>query len=353
VTNLTVDQRAAFRLGTNPVGLENIAQTCYMNSLFQYYFTVKPLRDAILNYEQHEEGELSEEELKSKQISKWELERSKRCNSLIFTVLILVIEQLRLLFQELITSDLAYIRPKEELVRLTLIDVKQEVEEEAVKRRQSLLTNVSHSMDSELPDLIELEDTSVPPVPVSSPTLIPTTGERIPEFEFPVRQTSSQMANIQINAEDTDYEFVNLEGKDSSTSDQMSMDKENDQPRPSTSSSDKPLEEKSPLQESQKVNVMEVETKDPDEDVEMMDFGVITPPKTPPPIPARPRRKSTWGILKYGSQQDVTECITNCLSQLHAAFKPEEIDSKGDHIDMFKRYSHLSIILTVDFSTFA
>ena len=62
-----------------PVGLENIAQTCYMNSLFQYYFTVKPLRNAILNYEDHEEGDLSEEELKKKQISKLELERSKRC----------------------------------------------------------------------------------------------------------------------------------------------------------------------------------------------------------------------------------------------------------------------------------
>ena len=325
-----------------------------MNSLFQYYFTVKPLRDAILNHEEHEEGELSEEELKSKQISKWELERSKRCISLISIVLILVIEQLRLLFQELITSDLAYIRPKEELVRLTLIDVKQEVEEEAVKRRQSLLTNVSLSMDSELPDLIELEDTFVPPVPVSSPTLIPTSGERVPEFESPVRQTSSQIANIQISAEDTDYEFVNLESKGSSTSDQMSMDKENDQQaRPvSASSTDKSLQEKSPLQESQKVNVMEVETKDPDDDVEMTDFGVMTPPKTPPPIPARPRRKSTWGVLKYGSQQDVTECITNCLSQLHAAFKSEEIDSKGDHIDMFKRYSHLSTKLTADYSTF-
>ena len=62
------------------MGLENIAQTCYMNSLFQYYFTVKPLREAILYYEQHEEGDLTDEELKKKQISKWELQRSKRCN---------------------------------------------------------------------------------------------------------------------------------------------------------------------------------------------------------------------------------------------------------------------------------
>ena len=97
---------------------------------------------------------------------------------------------------------------------------------------------------------------------------------------------------------------------------------------------------------------MDVETKEPDNDVEMTDFNVMTPPMTPRPIPARPRRKSTWGVLKYGSQQDVTECITNCLSQLHAAFKPEEIDSQGDHIDLFKRYSQLSTMLTVVYSTF-
>jgi ubiquitin carboxyl-terminal hydrolase 25 len=78
-----IDQKPPPGSETHPVGLENVAQTCYMNSLFQYYFTIKPLREAILYYEQHEEGDLTEEELKKKQISKWELERSKRCNLLL------------------------------------------------------------------------------------------------------------------------------------------------------------------------------------------------------------------------------------------------------------------------------
>lgn len=34
-----------------PVGLHNIGNTCYLNSLLQYLFTVKPIRDIVLNYD--------------------------------------------------------------------------------------------------------------------------------------------------------------------------------------------------------------------------------------------------------------------------------------------------------------
>jgi ubiquitin carboxyl-terminal hydrolase 25 len=274
--------------------------------------------------------------------------------------LIIVIAQLRLLFQDLITSKYSYIRPKEELIRLTLVDVKQEIEDEAIKRRQSLQTNTSQSiLDSDIPDLIEIEDTSAPPyAPVPSPTQMASPVEMtVPEVETPVRATATEIANIQISSppEDMDgFEFVEHdESNDSSggvasvTTDPMSLDKENI-PEPGAVVANPSEEEKSdkiPLQERQPVNVVSSEVEDQD-DVEMLDFGTaFTPPLTPPPVPKRPpqRRKSTWGVMKYGSQQDVTECITNCLSQLHAAFKPEEEDSTGGQIDLFKRYPPLYV----------
>jgi ubiquitin carboxyl-terminal hydrolase 25/28 len=37
----------------DPVGLANIGNTCYLNSLLQYYFTVKTVRDIVLNFEEY------------------------------------------------------------------------------------------------------------------------------------------------------------------------------------------------------------------------------------------------------------------------------------------------------------
>lgn len=67
-----------------PVGIENIGNTCYLNSLLQFYFTIKPLRDMILSVEQYEEGEVTEEVLERKRVggrkvTRGEVERAKEC----------------------------------------------------------------------------------------------------------------------------------------------------------------------------------------------------------------------------------------------------------------------------------
>jgi ubiquitin carboxyl-terminal hydrolase 25/28 len=61
-----------------PVGLDNIGNTCYLNSLLQYLFTVRPIRDVVFNYDEMKLG-LADEDIENRRIggNKMQMDRGE------------------------------------------------------------------------------------------------------------------------------------------------------------------------------------------------------------------------------------------------------------------------------------
>lgn len=63
-----------------PVGLNNIGNTCYFNSLLQYYYTLLPFRDTMIHIENYVEDENSEpKKIGGIEVDQSEIQRAKKC----------------------------------------------------------------------------------------------------------------------------------------------------------------------------------------------------------------------------------------------------------------------------------
>ncbi|KAI6780794.1 ubiquitin carboxyl-terminal hydrolase [Emericellopsis cladophorae] len=100
-----------------PVGLSNIGNTCYLNSLLQYLFTVKPVRDIVTNYEAYQ-LEMDDKTLEERRLgaNKMKLDRAEAVVSQVF------VKELGALFESLVTSDKKAQKPTQRLANAVLLD---------------------------------------------------------------------------------------------------------------------------------------------------------------------------------------------------------------------------------------
>lgn len=100
-----------------PTGLDNIGNTCYLNSLLQYYFCIKPLRQAILDFQQ----DVQSFKQKRRKIGGRYVEESELNKSFQF------VYRLQALFKEMITTNQRCVQPSKELAFLAFLPLSQAV----------------------------------------------------------------------------------------------------------------------------------------------------------------------------------------------------------------------------------
>ncbi|CAG8569018.1 15047_t:CDS:10, partial [Acaulospora morrowiae] len=127
-----------------PVGLDNIGNTCYLNSLLQYYFTIRNLREAVFASDSVSINGIDQWEsitIGGRKVSKAEVERAQKFVTL-----------LRHLFDELMRSSRSSITPDSDLAYLALVNAKND-EEQTNDSSRSPMDTTANSVDMLVDDL--------------------------------------------------------------------------------------------------------------------------------------------------------------------------------------------------------
>ncbi|KAH3900253.1 ubiquitin-specific protease UBP2 SCDLUD_003225 [Saccharomycodes ludwigii] len=123
--------------GNWPAGLNNIGNTCYLNSLLQYYFSISPLRNYTVNYQKTTEDLLSNVTISKRRIGGREVSRQEMERSVQFTY------QLRNLFDDMIHTPYKCCTPKKELAYLAFAPSNVSVEFEDEEDCTTLVAKIS------------------------------------------------------------------------------------------------------------------------------------------------------------------------------------------------------------------
>ncbi|KAL9108363.1 MAG: hypothetical protein Q9227_006823 [Pyrenula ochraceoflavens] len=326
-----------------PVGLQNIGNTCYLNSLLQFFFTVSPLRDLVLHFDQFK-MDITEETVGKKRVSARKVDAKEIQRSQSF------VTELGKLFQNMISSPESSVKPDLQLARLALVASRRE---DAI-RRESLVK-------SDRPNLGTLNG-----VPISGPVGPPAENlESQSSNHQPLKTVAADAEarknNGKIGPTNSSEETLVSLGSDTQNGDvvmndvaktqqpAMLLDKENLPPQKvnglvNNDNSAQPLTDASDLSASKWAqassssnNAQEIGKETPEDTA-----GRNAPSSRPPPVPPRPKASRTQETVtleevEYGAQQDVSEVIENVLFQLSSAIKPLSTDSDGEQSDQIKK----------------
>lgn len=281
-----------------PRGLNQLGNTCYLNSLLQYFYTIKDLREAVmpmskLDLNSLDDDKLTDDDLKrhrvgGRLVTRREIARSKK-----------FINQLAELFFHLEYCETPAVTPTIELAKLALVTSRDEEEDEGDKSGTDSSNDTDATLVEDAPSRVPLSETS-PPLS-HSPTRSPNSvlGKRGRDLHL---QPSAMDLDSPAPHSPTPEGYVNI-------------------PSPRSSSSPPPFEPE-PTSSGHQV--------DADGDAVMR----ATPaPSKPPPLPPRKTAQTSDSVMMFGKQHDVAECMDNCMFQIETALLKFDgvSDSQGEN----------------------
>ncbi|KAF7532534.1 hypothetical protein G7Z17_g13629 [Cylindrodendrum hubeiense] len=289
-----------------PVGLENIGNTCYLNSLLQYLFTVKPVRDIALNYESFK-LDLDDESIKARLLggNKMQMDRGEAVVAQAFA------QELSELFDNLETSDKVATRPSQRLANAvllsthTLLNDSKQAESSSVSKPPPLPARPSPAPPTKGPEDVEMVNAIETPIPdsvetastVSSQTLVEQ-GDEDSDLSYEKIEKSTATNETQV------IESVIEVGERDSSKEKVEHDPKSSEPVTTVVA----VDSANNLGE-QGVDIKMLDTEEP----QTVDQKVLT---------ALEHQKRSSGT----DQQDVEEVMGSILNRLQAAIEPSSID---------------------------
>ncbi|KAI1333760.1 hypothetical protein F5Y15DRAFT_326886 [Xylariaceae sp. FL0016] len=204
-----------------PPGLKNIGNTCYLNSLLQYFYNVKPIRDLVLNYSQIQ-LELDEEHVSKRRTGG----NGTSVNLEEAIVARQFIEMLRCLFLELGTTTDAAAQPSQKLANTALSSAKEILSEPPQNKPPPLPARPSPAPPVPAKEDVNTVNVTVEPVHEhfetassrSSQTLVDEKDDSQGEPLAHIQKVDEQSSTISILSEPNRAE-IGADGRDSTNAD--------------------------------------------------------------------------------------------------------------------------------------
>lgn len=359
VPGAAADKMSSSQVGNPslPVGLVNIRNTCYLNSILQYFNTVVPVREVVLNWEEYK-LEPTEENIKSRRLggSGSALDKAEAFLAAKF------VEEMRSLYLELRTATQVAIRPQQRLA-LAALKTADQIMKGAPKETTAAVFG---------PQPNPLANTDLPPPPPlpARPSPKPPTQSRRPSSEPTVTvnqvldngdagSTVSSATLVDQKDEEQDQTYVTVAAPEEDkfipqvvpAKARSALD--DDDLKEQTTEADDTIRGRSITREQDRRQ---------GDDVEMSGTGDVAGAPAAganledslsieDKIAEALNDTSATGT----DQQDVEEVMGNILEHLHAAIKPTGVDEKtGRQTDIITEtfyWSSVNQIRTIDMKT--